>query len=168
MVLAVHDVEAQSDRELPALRGVSFDVRAGEILGVAGVAGNGQSELAQVLTGLRRCTAGSISVNGVEVANHTPREVIDQHIGHVPEDRTGVGTAPDLSIADNLIMKSYRDAPVARRWSIDAGAVRRFATRLRDVVRDRRRRRSTRRRACCRAATSSDSSSPARSPRSRA
>ena len=132
MVLAVHDVEAQSDRELPALRGVSFDVRAGEILGVAGVAGNGQSELAQVLTGLRRCTAGSISVNGVEVANHTPREVIDQHIGHVPEDRTGVGTAPDLSIADNLIMKSYRDAPVARRWSIDTGAVRRFATRLRE------------------------------------
>ena len=132
VVLAVHDVEAQSDRELPALRGVSFDVRAGEILGVAGVAGNGQSELAQVLTGLRRCTAGSISVNGVEVANHTPREVIDQHIGHVPEDRTGVGTAPDLSIADNLIMKSYRDAPVARRWSIDAGAVRRFATRLRE------------------------------------
>ena len=132
VVLAVHDVEAQSDRELPALRGVSFDVRAGEILGVAGVAGNGQSELAQVLTGLRRCTAGSISVNGVEVANHTPREVIDQHIGHVPEDRTGVGTAPDLSIADNLIMKSYRDAPVAGRWSIDAGAVRRFATRLRE------------------------------------
>jgi simple sugar transport system ATP-binding protein len=112
---------------------VSLDVRAGEILGVAGVAGNGQSELAQVLTGLRRCTAGSVTVNGVEVANRTPREAISQHIAHVPEDRTGVGTAPDLSIADNLIMKTYRDAPIARRCSIDTGAVRRFADRLREA-----------------------------------
>ena len=133
VVLSVRGVDALSDRGLPALRGVSLDVRAGEILGVAGVAGNGQSELAQVLTGLRRTTAGSITVNDVEVANRTPREVINQHIAHVPEDRTGVGTAPDLSIADNLIMKTYRDAPIARRWSIDTGAVRRFATRLRDA-----------------------------------
>jgi ABC-type uncharacterized transport system ATPase subunit len=132
VVLMVHDVEALSDRGLPALRRVSFDVRAGEILGIAGVAGNGQSELAQVLTGLRHCTAGSIAVNGVEIGNHTPREVINQHIAHVPEDRTGVGTAPDLSIADNLIMKSYRDASMTRRWSLDKGAVRRFATRLRE------------------------------------
>jgi general nucleoside transport system ATP-binding protein len=132
VVLMVHDVEALSDRGLPALRRVSFDVRAGEILGVAGVAGNGQSELAQVLTGLRHCSAGSVTVNGVEIGNRTPREVINQHIAHVPEDRTGVGTAPDLSIADNLIMKSYRDAPMAGRWSIDKGAVRRFATRLRE------------------------------------
>jgi ABC-type uncharacterized transport system ATPase subunit len=133
VVLSVRAVDALSDRGVPALRGVSLDVRAGEILGVAGVAGNGQSELAQVLTGLRHCTAGSITVNGVEVANRNPREVIDQHIGHVPEDRTGVGTAPDLSIADNLIMKTYRDAPISRRWSIDAGAVRRFSDRLRDA-----------------------------------
>jgi simple sugar transport system ATP-binding protein len=133
VVLSVRAVDAVSDRGMPALRGVSLDVRAGEILGVAGVAGNGQSELAQVLTGLRRCSAGSITVNGVEVANHTPREVINQHIAHVPEDRTGVGTAPDLSIADNLIMKTYRDAPIARRFSIDGGAVRRFADRLREA-----------------------------------
>ncbi len=133
VVLSIRAVDARSDRDLPALRGVSLDVRAGEILGVAGVAGNGQSELAQVLTGLRRCTAGSVQVNGVEVANRTPREAISQRIAHVPEDRTGVGTAPDLSIADNLIMKTYRDAPIARRWSIDTGAVRRFADRLRDA-----------------------------------
>ncbi len=133
VVLSVRGIDALSDRGLPALRGVSLDVRAGEILGVAGVAGNGQSELAQCLTGLRRSTAGSIDVNGVEVANRTPREVINQHIAHVPEDRTGVGTAPDLSIADNLIMKTYREAPIARRWSIDTGAVRRFATSLREA-----------------------------------
>ncbi len=133
VVLAMRDVEAESDRGRPALREISLDVRSGEILGVAGVAGNGQSELAQVLTGLRRCSAGSITVNGVEVGNRTPRDTIVQHVAHVPEDRTGVGTAPNLSIADNLIMKSYRDAPVARRWSIDTGAVRRFANRLRET-----------------------------------
>jgi ABC-type uncharacterized transport system ATPase subunit len=133
VVLSMRDVEAESDRGLPALRGISLDVRAGEILGVAGVAGNGQSELAQVLTGLRRCSRGSVTVNGVEVGNRTPREVMSQHVAHVPEDRTGVGSAPDLSVADNLIMRSYRDAPISRRWSIDAGAVRRFASRLRDT-----------------------------------
>jgi general nucleoside transport system ATP-binding protein len=133
VVLSVRAVESVGDRGLLALRGVSFDVRSGEILGVAGVAGNGQSELAQVLTGLRRCTAGSITVNGVEVANRNPRQVINQHIAHVPEDRTGVGSAPDLSVADNLIMKTYRDAPIARRFSIDGRAVRRFADRLREA-----------------------------------
>lgn len=133
VVLAMRDVEAESDRGLPALRSISLDVRSGEILGVAGVAGNGQSELAQVLTGLRRCSAGSITVDGVEVGNRTPRDTIVRHVAHVPEDRTGVGTAPNLSVADNLIMKSYRAAPVSRRWSIDTGAVRRFANRLRDT-----------------------------------
>jgi simple sugar transport system ATP-binding protein len=133
IVLSMRDVEAESDRGLPALHGISLDVRSGEILGVAGVAGNGQSELAQVLTGLRRCPRGSVTVNGVEVGNRTPRDAISQHIAHVPEDRTGVGTAPNLSVADNLIMKTYRDAPLSRRWSIDTGAVRRFADRLRET-----------------------------------
>jgi ABC-type uncharacterized transport system ATPase subunit len=133
VVLSMRNVESISDRGLPALRGISLEVRSGEILGVAGVAGNGQSELAQVLTGLRRCSAGSITVNAVEVGNKTPRDTIVQHVAHVPEDRTGVGTAPNLSVADNLIMKTYREAPVARRWSIDTGAVRRFANQLRET-----------------------------------
>jgi len=133
VVLSMRDVEAEGDRGLPALRGITLDVRSGEILGVAGVAGNGQSELAQVLTGLRRCSAGSVAVNGVEVGNRTPHDAIAQHVAHVPEDRTGVGSAPNLSVADNLIMKSYRDAPLARRWTIDTGAVRRFANRLRET-----------------------------------
>ncbi len=132
VVLAMRDVEADGDRGLPALRGISLDVRTGEILGVAGVAGNGQSELAQVLTGLRRCSRGSVTVSGVEIGNRTPRDAIIQHVAHVPEDRTGVGTAPNLSVADNLIMKIYREAPVSTRWSIDMGAVRRFANRLRE------------------------------------
>jgi ABC-type uncharacterized transport system ATPase subunit len=132
VVLSVREVEATGDRGIPALRGVSLDIRSGEILGVAGVAGNGQSELAQVITGLRPSTAGSITVNGDDVTNRPPREAIRRHVAHVPEDRTGVGSAPDLSIADNLIMKAYRDAPIARRWVIDTGMVRRYADGLKE------------------------------------
>jgi general nucleoside transport system ATP-binding protein len=130
-VLAVRDVTAENDRALPALRGVSLDVAAGEIVGIAAVAGNGQSELAQVITGLRSC-GGSVTVNGQEVANRQAGHAIRQGVAHVPEDRTGVGSAPNLSVADNLIMKRYREPPVARGWFIDDTAARALAQRLKD------------------------------------
>ncbi len=110
VVLEVHDVRARNDRDLEALHGVSLDLRAGEILGIAGVAGNGQTELAEVITGLRHCT-GSILVNGTEVANRPPRASIASGVAHIPEDRHGTGSAPNLSLTDNLVMKSYRSAP---------------------------------------------------------
>ena len=89
-------------------------MRSGEILGLAGVAGNGQSELAEVITGLRACT-GRISVNGRDVANRPVIEAIEAGVAHVPEDRTGTGSAPNLSLTDNLIMKSYRTR-AHRHW----------------------------------------------------
>jgi ABC-type branched-subunit amino acid transport system ATPase component len=130
-VLALRDIEAENDKGLPALRGVSLEIRAGEILGVAAVAGNGQSELAQVITGLRPCR-GLVLVNGEEIENRPAGVAIRRGVAHVPEDRTGVGTAPDLSIVDNLIMKGYRRAPIARGWAIDTGAARQKATELKD------------------------------------
>jgi simple sugar transport system ATP-binding protein len=126
VVLETRDVEAVSDRGLPALRGVSLDVRAGEIVGIAAVAGNGQSELAEVITGLRSCT-GTIRINGDDVANRSAGKAIRAGVGHVPEDRTGVGSAPNLSVADNLIMKRYRDRPLSRGWVIDTTSARRLA-----------------------------------------
>ncbi len=134
VVLSLRDIEAENDKGLPALRGVSLDVRAGEIVGIAGVAGNGQSELAQVITGLRPCR-GRIEIAGRETANRPAGEVIRQGVAHVPEDRTGVGSAPNLSVTDNLIMKRYREPPIARGWVIDAGAARIAAERLRDDYR---------------------------------
>ena len=125
-ILAVRDVTADNDRRLPAVRGVSLDVAAGEIVGIAAVAGNGQSELAQVITGLRPC-GGSVTVGGLEVANRTAGHAIELGVAHVPEDRTGVGSAPNLSLVDNLIMKRYRDAPVARGWFINDTAARALA-----------------------------------------
>jgi ABC-type uncharacterized transport system ATPase subunit len=131
VVLSLQDVEADNDKGLPALRGVSLDVRAGEILGIAAVAGNGQSELAQVVTGLRPCR-GRVFVSGDEIENRPAGEAIRHGVAHVPEDRTGVGSAPDLSLVDNLIMKGYRSAPIARGWAIDTGAARQKATNLKD------------------------------------
>jgi ABC-type uncharacterized transport system ATPase subunit len=131
VVLALDGVEADNDKGLPALRGVSLEVRAGEILGIAAVAGNGQSELAQVVTGLRPCR-GRVLVNGDEIENRPAGEAIRRGVAHVPEDRTGVGTAPDLSLVDNLNMKGYRRAPIARGWAIDTGAARQKASALKD------------------------------------
>ena len=131
VVLSLRDVEADNDRGLPALRGVSFDVRAGEIVGIAGVAGNGQSELAQVITGLRPCR-GLVRLAGREIANRSTGDAIDGGVAHVPEDRTGVGSAPNLSVTDNLIMKRYRQPPIAHGWVVDSAEARRVAEHLRD------------------------------------
>ena len=132
MVLTLADVRATSDRGLPALDGVDLRIHAGEIIGLAGVAGNGQSELAEVITGLRACT-GSVQVNGKELANRPVSEAIDAGVAHVPEDRTGIGSAPNLSLTDNLIMKSYRNEPIGHGWTIDSSMARVRAQDLKDT-----------------------------------
>jgi simple sugar transport system ATP-binding protein len=134
VVLAVDDVTTDNDRGLPALRGLSLEVRAGEVVGIAAVAGNGQGELAQVITGLRPCR-GSVRIGGEEVANRPARYAIRQGVAHVPEDRTGVGSSPNLSVADNLIMKRYRLPPLARGWFLDDTAARALAQGLKDEYR---------------------------------
>jgi len=134
VALAVRGVSADNDRGLPALRGVSLDVRAGEIVGIAAVAGNGQSELAEVVTGLRACR-GEVQVGGRDVANGSASAVIAQGVAHVPEDRASVGSAPNLSLTDNLIMKRYREPPVAQGWLVDEASARSIATELRDTYR---------------------------------
>jgi simple sugar transport system ATP-binding protein len=129
VLLSVRDVEAENDRLLPALRGVSLDVRAGEIVGIAAVAGNGQGELAEAITGLRPCR-GTIRIGSEVVSNRPPREAIRAGVAHVPEDRTGVGSAPNLSVSDNLIMKRFREPPVSRGWLVDDGRTRTLAEEL--------------------------------------
>jgi simple sugar transport system ATP-binding protein len=113
-LLQVDSVHALNDRGLPALRGVSFDLCGGEILGVAGVSGNGQTELAEVLTGLRRATEGRVILSGKKIANRSAREIADLGIAHVPAERIRMGIVPALSIRENLILKSYRHPPFSR------------------------------------------------------
>jgi general nucleoside transport system ATP-binding protein len=122
-VLEVDDLSAEGDRGEEAVKGVSFTVRAGEILAVAGVAGNGQRELAETITGMRPALQGSLRVGGHELRGGDPRRAIRAGIAHVPEDRLGTGVAPGLTVASNTVLKSYRSrdhsrGPFLRRVSI--------------------------------------------------
>lgn len=112
-VLELRDVEARDDKGLPALRGVSLKIREGEILGIAGVAGNGQRQLAEVVTGLREVTEGQMLIGGQDLTNRSPLDVIKSGVSHIPADRVGMGAVGDMAVSDNLAMKGYRSAPLA-------------------------------------------------------
>jgi simple sugar transport system ATP-binding protein len=114
-LLEVEDLHVVDDRGLEKVRGVSFDVRAGEIVGIAGVDGNGQTELIDALTGLRRPGSGTIRVAGHEVAQHaTARDLLDLGIGHIPQDRQRRGLVLEFSIAENIALHDYCDEPDSR------------------------------------------------------
>lgn len=132
VVLEVKDLEAENDKGLPALCGVDLNVRAGEIVGLAGVAGNGQNELAETLTGLRPSKSGKIFVHGKDVTNQTVKYGIRNGISLVPADRTAVGTAPNLSVSDNVIMKTYDQEPIKQGWMVNSTEADRYANRLKD------------------------------------
>ena len=114
VVLEVEGVSADGDRGTAALLDVSLSLRAGEIVAVAGVAGNGQRELAEAIAGVRPTRSGSVRAGGRRLRGGDPREAISAGIAYVPEDRLGVGLAPTLSIASNVVLKSYRRAPASR------------------------------------------------------
>ena len=135
VVLDARDVEAEGDRGERALRGLTLEVRGGEILGIAGVAGNGQRELAEAIAGLRRITAGSIRVAGVDVANAGPARAIGAGVGYIPEDRLGTGLALSLSVAENLIMKAYRGAELSAGPFILRGRALEWSRRLAESFR---------------------------------
>jgi simple sugar transport system ATP-binding protein len=113
-VLEVRDLQVRDDRELEAVRGVSFDVRAGEIVGIAGVDGNGQAELVEAVTGLRRAEAGTVTVDGRDVTAANARDSLDAGLGHIPEDRHRRGLVLEFSLAENLALHDYRHAPASK------------------------------------------------------
>lgn len=133
VILDVRDLYAENDKGLPALRGVSLNVRAGEIVGVAGVAGNGQTELSQVIVGLRKCKQGDVLLNGDRIDNRDTLYGIQHGMAYVPEDRTHVGSAPNLSVTDNVIMKKYRKPPISRGNLLDMNAATNFAKELKQA-----------------------------------
>jgi ABC-type uncharacterized transport system ATPase subunit len=110
-LLVVEDLTVRDDRGLEAIRGVSFTVHAGEIVGLAGVDGNGQTELIDALTGLRKPAAGQILVGGQNLTNESARERLDAGIGHIPEDRQLRGLVLDFTLAENLALHDYRKEP---------------------------------------------------------
>jgi simple sugar transport system ATP-binding protein len=129
-VLEVDDLWAIGDRGTDAVRGVSLTVRAGEIVAIAGVAGNGQRELAETITGMRPATRGSITVEGRPLSRGDARAAIRAGVAHVPEDRLHTGVAPSLSIASNLVLKSYRGRGVTKGPLLRLRTIRDHAARL--------------------------------------
>jgi ABC-type uncharacterized transport system ATPase subunit len=113
-LLEVENLEVNDERGLPAVRGVSFEVRAGEIVAIAGVDGNGQTELVEALAGLRKPSAGRVSIAGEEVTNSAPRGHLDAGLGHIPEDRLRRGLVLEFSLAENLALHDYRKEPNSR------------------------------------------------------
>src|SRR5206468_3236258 len=123
-------VSANGDRGGAAIKDVSLSVRAGEILAVAGVAGNGQRELAETVAGMRPPIDGTISVVGRRLRGGDPREAIGVGIAYVPEDRLGTGVAPGLSVASNIVLKSYRQPPASRGPLLMLHRIRELARRV--------------------------------------
>ncbi len=131
-VLTVRGMTVASDRGFEAVSDVDLDVRGGEIVGIAGVAGNGQRELAEALAGLRRTVSGQVTLDGDDITNASPLERIRSGLGFVPEDRLGMGLAGGLSLEDNLILKSYRWPPHRRGPGLSSRTIRRTAAELTD------------------------------------
>lgn len=117
VVLKVEDLKAVDDRELPALKGVTFEVNAFEILGIAGVEGNGQTELAETITGLRKATEGKIIMDSIDITHASTGKRIELGISHVPEDRHKRGLILDFSVWENLILGSH-NGPTFRKGRI--------------------------------------------------
>jgi len=130
VVLELRDLHAVGAKGLPALNGINLTVRAGEIVGVAGVAGNGQRELAEVITGLRRATTGQVVIDNRDMTGRSPRALVAAGVAHIPEDRNGMGLIPSLELSDNLILKDYRNEPLSRGPVLQAPAVVRFTEQL--------------------------------------
>jgi ABC-type uncharacterized transport system ATPase subunit len=132
-VLRLTDVHALGNRGVEALKGINLEVRAGEIVGVAGVEGNGQSELIEVITGLRKTTSGQIEFDGQSIVGWTPRQVIEAGIGHIPEDRHKRGLVLDYSVAENIVLETYYRPPFAKNGILQQKAIEQYAER---IVRD--------------------------------
>ena len=113
-VLSVENLHVIDDRGLEKVAGLSFDVKAGEIVGIAGVDGNGQTELIDAITGLREIESGSITIGGEQLMRASARKALDLGVGHIPEDRQRRGLVLEFSIAENIALHDYAKAPAAR------------------------------------------------------
>ncbi|HUX04758.1 MAG TPA: ABC transporter ATP-binding protein [Acidimicrobiales bacterium] len=122
-VIEIRDLVVRDDRGLAAVNGVSLDVRAGEIVALAGVQGNGQTELVEALAGMRPIESGTVTLRGRDVTNASPRHILDAGLGHIPEDRQRNGLVLSMSVADNLILNTPRRTPFARRGTRNLAAV---------------------------------------------
>jgi simple sugar transport system ATP-binding protein len=130
VMLEVKDLEVADDRGSVVVEGCTFTVRKGEIFGIAGVAGNGQAELVEALTGLRKPKSGTVKLNGQVVTGHSPRDLDHRGLGYIPGDRQRYGLVLSFPIADNLCLTDYHEAPFSRLGIMNEAAIRDRAKKL--------------------------------------
>lgn len=130
VVLEVSGVSAQSNRGHGALKGCSLTVRQGEILGIAGVDGNGQSELVETICGLRRASEGRITLGGRDITSASPRTILGQGVAHIPEDRHLRGLVGTMTLTENSVLVDYHRPPLSRWGVLDTAAIERYAAQL--------------------------------------
>jgi simple sugar transport system ATP-binding protein len=126
-VLKIENLNVRNSRKSQALKDFSLEVRAGEIVGVAGVEGNGQSDLVEAITGLRKAESGRILLNGQEITSASVRERIEEGIGHIPEDRQRRGLVLDYTLAENMVLEVYHRAPFSSKGILRKRAIREYA-----------------------------------------
>ncbi len=129
-ILAVENLQVQDDRHATTVHDVSFQVREGEILGIAGVQGNGQRELVEALTGLRHVVSGKVALLDHDITHATPRQITELGTGHVPEDRHKHGLVLTFPVRDNLVLCTYYESPFARGVEINEAQIEREAQKL--------------------------------------
>ena len=130
VVIEVTGLQVMDDRNQTAVDGVDFSIRAGEIVGIAGVQGNGQTELVEAITGLRPALAGRVELKGEDVTTDTPRQMHRNDVAHVPEDRQRSGLVLSFTVTENVVLDSYYHPPFSRGIAMDWGAARDEAVRL--------------------------------------
>ena len=115
VVLSIQDLVVKENRGVPAVKNLSLDVRAGEIVGIAGIDGNGQSELIQAITGLRKIESGSVELKGQSIVGLHPRQITEMSVGHVPEDRHRDGLVLEMMISENIALQTYYKEPLSKK-----------------------------------------------------
>ena len=130
VVLSIENLVVNENRGVPAVKNLSLELRAGEVVGIAGIDGNGQSELIQAITGLRKVKSGSIKIKGKEVVGLHPRQITEMNVGHVPEDRHRDGLVLDMMISENMALQTYYKEPLSKNGILNYPNITSYAKKL--------------------------------------
>ena len=130
VILSIKDLVVNENRGVPAVKNLSIDVRAGEIVGIAGIDGNGQSELIQAITGLRKIESGSVELKGQSIVGLHPRQITEMSVGHVPEDRHRDGLVLEMMISENIALQTYYKEPLSKKGILNYTNILDYAKKL--------------------------------------
>ncbi|NEW65743.1 ABC transporter ATP-binding protein [Carnobacteriaceae bacterium zg-84] len=129
-VLEIKNLHVNESRGLPIVKGVDLTIHAGEVVGIAGVDGNGQTELIQAIAGLTKSTQGTVTLNGKDITNRTPRQITETGLGHIPEDRHKHGLVLDMTVEENIILQTYYQKPFSKRGFLNDKIISTYAMHL--------------------------------------